>query len=182
MPIWEIIALITGVLGVVLTIKQTIWCWPVALISVVIIIVSLFKMNLYGDMCLNIFYFFSGIYGWIYWKQNQNKTFQILKTPVKLIIPLVLITVAQTATYYYILKYFKSDFPLADSILTACSVTCTYMMTKKWLENWIIWVLIDLAYVFLYLAKDSLIYAILLGFMSFVALYGFFSWKKIIQK
>ena len=71
-----------------------------------------------------------------------------------------------------------SDQILFDSILTACSFTCTFMMAKKWIENWVVWVIIDAAYVVLYIIKELPTYAILYGFFSLMALYGFYSWKK----
>ncbi len=64
MNYWDWIALITGVLGVVLTIKQKIIAWPISLVSVIISIIAFYKAKLFGDMFLNIFYFLRGIFGW----------------------------------------------------------------------------------------------------------------------
>lgn len=182
MVFWDWIALVTGVLGVVLTIKEKIWCWPTALISVVISIVAFYKEHLYGDMFLNVFYFFSGIYGWFYWNKRKDEEFIVSLMPVKFYFPLVAITILQIVFYYFILSYFKSDKIIFDSILTACSFTCTYMMTKKWIENWLFWLIIDSAYVILYIMKDMHIYALLYLFFSVMVLFGYFKWKKQIVK
>lgn len=182
MVFWDWIALLTGVLGVVLTIKQKIWCWPIALISVVISIVTFYKEHLYGDMFLNVFYFFSGIYGWFYWNKRKEEMFVVSVMPVKFYLPLIAITVFQIVFYYYILSYFNSDKIIFDSVLTACSFTCTYMMTKKWIENWLFWLVIDSAYVVLYIMKDMHVYALLYLFFSVMVLFGYFKWKKQILK
>ncbi|MCC6182697.1 MAG: nicotinamide mononucleotide transporter [Bacteroidia bacterium] len=172
------IALITGVLGVLLTIRQTIWCWPMALISVVISIIAFYQERLLGDMFLNIFYFFSGIYGWYYWNRKKDEQFIVSKTPKKLYLFLFVITLVQVVLYYFILHFFKSDKIVFDSILTACSFTCTYMMIKKWIENWIFWLLIDGSYIMLYLVKDMPTYALLYAFFSIMVIYGYWQWKK----
>lgn len=182
MVLWDWIALITGILGVILTIFESIWCWPMALTSVIISTLAFYKQHLYGDMSLNVFYFFSGIYGWYYWGKHQSIPFKITRIPSKYI-PLTAISIlAQSILYYYILRHFKSDQVLFDSILTACSFTCTYLMTKKWLENWLLWVLIDGAYVFLYIIKEMPTYAMLYTFFTLMAAYGYYAWKKQLHR
>lgn len=181
MSVVDIIALITGIIGVILTIKQSIWCWPFALTSVIISIVVFFQQRLFGDMSLNIFYLISGVYGWIVWEKKKNEIFIISKTPVKWYIIGIFITIVQSIIYYFLLKYFKSDLVIYDAILTACSLTCTFYMIKKRLENWLIWVVIDVLYVFLYIQKELYLYATLSLALSIAALIGYYSWKKIYQ-
>jgi len=176
------IALLTGIAGVLLTIFQSIWCWPMALISVVISGTAFYNQRLFGDFGLQIFYFISGIYGWLYWNKKKGKVFTVTKMPSKYYAPAILSIIIQTIVYYYLLHYFKSDQILFDAILTSCSFTCTFMMAKKWVENWMLWIIIDAAYVFLYVIKDLPAYALLYGFFSLMAYYGFYSWKKQLTK
>lgn len=178
MTILGIISLVFGVAGVLLTIKQSIWCWPAALLSVVTSGFEFFESRLYGDFALQIFYFISGVYGWVYWDKNKNKEFIVALLPIRSIIPLLSITILQAILYYFLLSYFKGDKVIFDSILTACSITATYMMTKKWLENWFFWVLIDFAYVILYISKELWLYAVLYFTFTLMAAYGFYTWKK----
>lgn len=182
MEFWDVIALITGVLGVLLTVFESIWCWPMALISVVISIITFYHNRLFGDMSLNVFYFFSGIYGWYYWNAHKGKSFNVSALPMKHL-PLIGVSIAvQSVVYYYVLTYFRSDQVLFDSILTACSFTCTYLMTRKWVENWLLWVMIDAAYVFLYIIKEMPTYALLYSFFTLMAAYGFYAWKKQLHR
>ena len=178
MNIWDFIALLTGISGVVLTIRESIWCWPIALISVIISGITFFNERLFGDFFLQLFYLISGLYGWFYWYKNKTEVFVTQKISNKLILPLVLCTIIQSFIYYFLLKYFKSDQFLLDAILTACSFTGTFMMAKKWIENWLVWIVVDLAYVFLYLIKDLNIYALLYLFFAVMAGYGYYQWKK----
>jgi nicotinamide mononucleotide transporter len=178
MSLLGIIALISGVLGVILTILQRIWCWPAALISVVASFIEFYDQRLYGDMALQGFYFVSGIYGWWYWSKKQQEEFVVSFTPKTMWLILGLITVIQSVVYYFLLKKFKGDQVFLDAVLTAASITATYMMTKKWLENWIAWVIIDFAYILLYGIKFMWLFAILYLVFTVMAAYGFYSWKK----
>lgn len=174
-----IISLVSGILGVILTIKQSIWCWPAALVSVITSGVEFYFSRLYGDMSLQVFYFISGIYGWYYWDRNKNKTFIVTNIPGRYIITISFITVVLTIAFYFILKFFKGDKIIFDAILTACSITATYMMTKKWIENWLFWVVIDGAYIILYGLKGLWLYALLYFIFTLMAAYGYYAWRKI---
>jgi nicotinamide mononucleotide transporter len=176
------IALLFGVLGVILTIFETIWCWPLSLISVIIQAFAFYNARLFGDFSLQIFYFFSGIYGWMYWNKNKVKPFEVSNTPKKIWLFIIISEVVLAFIIYIILSHFKSDQIILDSILTAASLICTYLMTKKWVENWLLWIVIDLTYVYLYINKQLPIYAILYLFFSIMACYGFYTWRKKIKK
>ena len=178
MSLLSIIALIFGTLGVWFTIKQNIWCWFFSLVSVIASIIEFYHERLYGDMSLQVFYFFAGIYGWIYWNKNQKKVFAVQKTPRKIIFILLFATLAQTILYYFLLLHFNGDKPLLDAILTACSLTATFMMTKKWVENWATWVLIDGTYILLYGIKAMWLFAILYLLFTIMAFYGWRKWQK----
>jgi nicotinamide mononucleotide transporter len=174
----DTLAFATGALGVWLTIRQNIWCWPMALMSVLICITAYYRQRLYGDMALQVFYFFAGIYGWIYWKKNLRAEFVVRHTSLKALPALVIVTAAQAGLYYYLLRHFNGDKPLFDAVLTAGSLTATYMMTKKWIENWAIWVIIDGAYVILYGIKSMWPYALLYLLFTIMAFYGWLKWRR----
>lgn len=178
MTLLSVIAFVFGTLGVWLTIKQNIWCWFFALISVVASIVEFYNERLFGDMSLQVFYFFAGVYGWIYWNKKQNETFEVKKIKLKIVPLLLLVTIAQTILYYFLLLRFGGDKPLFDAILTACSLTATYMMTKKWVENWAVWVLIDGTYILLYGIKEMWLFALLYLLFTIMAFYGWRKWSK----
>jgi nicotinamide mononucleotide transporter len=178
MSVLGLIALISGTLGVWLTIKQSIWCWPFALISVIASIFEFYTVRLFGDMALQVFYFFAGVYGWIYWNKKQKEAFEVKHINTQDIPSLIAITALQAVVYYYLLIYFKGDRPVLDSILTACSLTTTFMMTKKWVENWLLWVIIDATYILLYGLKEMWLFALLNTLFTIIAFYGWLKWRK----
>lgn len=173
----SIIAFVTGVAGVWLTIKKSIWCWPVALISVGTSAIEFFKQKLYGDMSLQAVYFAAGIYGWYYWSSKSKTNFIPEKTPKEAWIWIFMITALQSLLYLKVLKLFNGDQVLLDAILTAASLTATYMMTRRWMENWAAWVLIDLVYVILYFLKAMWLFGFLYLIFAAMAYYGWKRWK-----
>lgn len=180
MSVPGIIALIFGVLGVIFTIRQSIWCWPFALIATLASISEFYAERLFGDMSLQVLYFFLGVYGWIYWKRKSKEPFTVKNTDPKSWPFLILITVIQSVVYYYLLVYFGGDRPLLDGILTATSLTATYMMTKKWVENWLAWTLIDGTYILLYGIKEMWLFAVLYLLFTLIAFYGWLKWRKTV--
>lgn len=178
MSLLGVIALISGVLGVWLTIKESIWCWPVSILSVCASTIEFYEARLFGDMGLQVFYLGAAIYGWYFWDKNKSKEFKIVKVPTKLIPVLIIATALLTVLFYFLIGFLKGDKVLFDATLTACSLTATYMMTKKWVENWFAWVLIDGAYVVLYGIKFMWLFAILYLFFTIMAFYGWLKWRK----
>ena len=83
MTLLSIISLVFGSIGVILTIKQSIWCWLFALIGTVTSMIDFFEARLFGDMALQVFYFIAGVYGWVFWKQQQQQVFVVTHTPPK---------------------------------------------------------------------------------------------------
>lgn len=182
MTVLDLLALVFGILGVLFTIKENIWCWLADIISVSIQGFVFYKARLFGDFSLQIFYFFTGIYGWFYWNKNNTKEFKVSRMSNKNWILVISGNIILSILLYPILNYFKTDQVIIECILTSSSLIGTYMMAKKWLENWIFWMLIDLAYVYLYLIKQLPIYAVLYLFFSLMAFYGFYLWRKKLKK
>jgi nicotinamide mononucleotide transporter len=172
------IAIIFGILGVVLTIRENIFCWPAALVSTVAAAIDFYKVSLFGDMALQVFYFGAGVYGWIYWKQNRSAVFAVSYLHRRWIPFLIIATGAQWFVYYFLLKYFNGARPFLDALLTAASLTTTYMMTKKWVENWLLWVIIDGTYILLYFLTGLYWYGLLYFIFALTAYYGWIRWKK----
>lgn len=172
------LAFVTGGAGVWLTIKQNVWCWPMALISVVVSCVVFFQQQLFGDMCLQAVYFVAGVYGWIYWNTKKNEGFTVSAMKTRYIPVLALATLFQTAVYYYLLVHFGGDKPFLDALLTAASLTATYMMTRKWTENWAVWVIVDGTYILLYGLKHLWWFCVLYFVFTIMAASGWLKWKK----
>jgi nicotinamide mononucleotide transporter len=176
------IAFIFGILGVVLTIRQSTFCWPISLVGVIASLIAFFQQRLYGDAALQIVFLIYGFYGWHQWFKAEKSSFIISTIPTKFLLLLLLFSIILFFGIYYVLIAFKGDKVLLDAVLTTLSLATTFMMIKKWIENWLFWVAIDLAYVGLYVSKQMYLFAVLYLIFSTVALAGFFEWKKVLRK
>jgi nicotinamide mononucleotide transporter len=124
------------------------------------------------------------IYGWINWSRKAVSPKKAV-TNVSLIAILIYLFVSLIlfVSFYFLLKYYtNSDVPLADAILTSLSVVASIMAAKKQIENWLVWIVVDIAYVFLYLNKSLVITALLYGIITLLAVYAYFQWRKEITK
>ena len=172
------IALFSGVLGVWLTIRQNIWCWPMALVSVVASGIDFYNTRLFGDMALQVLYFAQGVYGWLAWHKRKSAEFIASRMPIRYWLFVGLAIAVLWLLVYYVLIYVKGNRAALDALLTAGSLVTTYLMTKKWAENWLLWVVIDATYILLYALTDLWSYALLYAVFTGMAWYGWMQWKK----
>jgi nicotinamide mononucleotide transporter len=176
----EIVGVITGLLCVYLAAKNVIWNWPFAIISVIIYIFIFFEAHLFADMGLQVYFLVVNIYGWYFW---SKKSASAAKVPVigirknEMVLSGLAIVVF-TFLLGSLLKYTTASFPYLDSFCTACSIVAQILMARKVLENWLIWIFVDVIYVGVYIFKDlhltALMYAIYVG----IALLGYVDWKR----
>lgn len=176
----EVIGVITGLLCVYLAAKNIIWNWPFAIISVIIYIFIFFEAHLFADMGLQVYFLAMNIYGWYYWSKKPAAE---VKTPVLRIkkneIILSVIAIAGfTFILGSILKYTTASFPYLDSFCTACSLVAQMLLARKVLENWLIWIFVDVIYVGVYMFKDLHLTAVMYAIYVGIALLGYIDWKK----
>ncbi len=177
----EIIAVILGIVYVILAAKNSNWCWIFGILgSALSIYLFIIYAKLYGEAVLNLFYVIAGIYGWITWK-NQVKHNEVYHFGwIKNLIIIALGVFLSFMLYSIISTFFvASQKPLTDSFTTIFSFIATYLTAKKWIANWIYWVIIDLVSTYLYFIRGLEIYALLMFSYSFIAIYGYYQWRKL---
>jgi len=180
---YELIAAIAGILGVWLTAKQNILCWPVSLINVIFSVIVFFVAKLYAAVILQFFYFYITIYGWYKWhKGEENKAplaVRKLKHKQRLFIPLFLLI--GTSIVGVILDFYTdASLPYLDSFTTVGGIISTYMMARKIIEHWIVWIFLDTVSVSIYIYKGLYAFSLLYFIYCLMAIYGYFQWKKTI--
>jgi nicotinamide mononucleotide transporter len=176
----EVIGVITGLLCVYLAAKNIIWNWPLAIISVAIYIFIFYNSHLFADMGLQVYFLITNIYGWYFWSKRPSLD---EKTPVTRIkkIELVLSILAIIIFTFFlgsVLKYTTASYPFIDSFCTACSLVAQIFLARKVLENWLIWIFVDIIYVGVYLFKGLHLTAIMYAIYVGIALLGYIDWKR----
>jgi len=183
----ELLGALLGVLYIFFSIRQHILTWPVGLLTSVLYIIVFFRSGFYADTGLQFYYVFISIYGWYYWLKGGDKK-EEEDLPVRKITRDVLVksTLATVLIYAFILfiliRFTDSTVPFMDSFTTALSIIATWMLAKKYIEHWIIWIVVDTVSAGLYVYKNLYPTVILFLIYTVMAIIGYFEWKKDYDK
>ena len=183
MTSWEMLAVFLSISYILLAIKQNLWSWVAAFFSTLIYSILFFDASLLMDSALNIFYLVMAVYGWYSWKYGnikaQNEQLKIttygITNNFKIIGILILISIVLG---YIMANYTSADFAYLDTFTTVFAVFATYMLAKKVLENWIYWVVIDTASIYIYIQKGFYLTAVLFAIYTVLACVAYIQWKK----
>ena len=174
-----------GLFYVVLSIRQNISLWFIGILTSSFYIIVFFNSKLYANMSLQFYYLIMSIYGWYFWKHNQNDPqisggiLSVRTISNKIIIWCMLIGLSILILLYVILeRYTDSPFPGWDSFTTMLSIIATWMLTRKYIENWLLWIISDTASVGLYFYMKLYPTTILFFIYTIMAVIGFIEWKK----
>jgi nicotinamide mononucleotide transporter len=181
----EIVGAILSLIYLYLSIKQMVSLWFFGIISSLFYIVVFFQSKLYADMSLQYYYVFISIYGWINWKKGKNENNKELPA-IRINKRFIIISVVATAVIYLIyylvlLNFTDSTIPKSDALIGALSVIGTWMLAKKFIENWLVWIIADALCIGLYIYKGLYPTAILFAIYTVMAWVGYLQWKKSIQ-
>lgn len=185
----EIFGTIAGLIYILLAIKQNWVSWILAIISSTLFIFVFFVSKFYADMGLQVYYVLIGFYGLYFWlkggktNSEEKSELPVSRTPRKLIIYLIVATVVIFVVIAFILKKFTdSAVPYWDSLTTAGSIVATWMLARKYLEQWIMWIVIDVISIALYIYKGLYPTIILFVAYTIMATVAYFTWKKDMEK
>ena len=176
----EIAAAAFGIASVFLSARQNVWNWPLGIINVALYIIVFYEAKLYADMGLQVVYVVLAAYGWWHWLHGgaNRGTLPVSRVSTREIILLAIAFVAGTAALSTLLaRTTDASLPLADSALTAASLVAQYMMTRKYVECWLVWIVADVAYVALFIYKELLPTAGLYLVFTVLAVMGWRQWR-----
>ena len=187
----ELTGVVTGLLCVYLAAVNNIWNWPFAIISTGIYVYIFAHEALYADALQNIYLFAINIYGCYYWSRqpaNAPKV-PVVRITKKQIISLIFIAALVTPALGFtlvslakVLHYQPAAYPYLDSFCTVVSLTAQVFMARKVLENWLVWIFVDIIYVGIYAVKGLEPTAIMFGIYAVLALISYIDWRKEYRK
>ena len=178
---FEIVGVVTGVLGVWMTTRQKIWCWPVGIVSVSSFIVVFFRAKLYAAMGLQGVYVALAVYGWYAWLHGGEGrgALRVSRLPPRLAVGLVLLgSAASVATGWWLRARTDETLPWLDGSTMAFSLVAQWMMTRKFLEHWLLWIVVDVVYVAMSLSQGLALTAGLYAVYAGLAVLGFRDWRR----
>jgi len=179
----ELLGAILGVVYIYFSIRQSILTWPVGLLTSVLYVWVFFESKLYADMCLQMYYVAISIYGWYEWlhvdQQTHARPIKISRISYKLGVVLAAVSLVIYVLIWFILKnYTDSPVPVADSLATSLSIVATWMLARKILEHWLVWIFVDAFSIGLFWYKDLWPTVFLFFVYAVMAFIGYHEWKK----
>ena len=190
----EVFGAVTGLIYVFLEIRQTIWLWPVGIITSAVYIWVFFTSKLYADMSLQGYYLIISCLGLYWWmkgsgevetgkmsqKGNNELPVSRLKPGTGLILGIILVLLF-IIMWIILSRFTDSPVPVWDSFLTSASIIATWMLARKIYEHWFLWIVVNSVAAILFLTRGlypTVILYVIYGLMSFA---GLAAWKKSIR-
>ena len=184
---WEAVAVILAIAYLVLAMRTNIWCWAAAFVSTAIYTVLFWKVSLLMESVLNVYYMAMAIYGFWLWRYGSG-TDQDSELPIiswslnKHLIIIAVTTFISLIVGYLMATKTSASFPYLDALTTCFAVMTTYLVAKKVIENWYYWMVINSLSIYLYLQKGLMLTSGLLILYLFMAVSGYFMWRKKMQQ
>ena len=175
-------AVITGAVSVWLMGKEHVWNWPISIVCSGLYFVVLRNQKLYGNAGLQIVYVALALLGWYWWLFGGNKRteLQIAKTTARAAVALVVAFVGLLGTFYWLFTRWQDPAPFLDALTTAGAVVGQYMQTRKLIENWPIWVAVDLVTAWLLYGQKLQVSAGLWLVFTGMAVAGWIEWRRTV--
>ena len=186
----EILGTAVGIIYLWLEYRASIYLWIAGIIMPAIYIFIYYDAGLYADFGINIYYLLIALYGWVAWKtgftlsgkKKKSGELPISHAPTHIWARIVAAYIAaQLFITWVLVEYTDSTVPIADSFTTALSIVGMWMLARKYIEQWWVWCIVDVASSALYIYKELYFTAALYAVYAIIAIFGYRKWKKMMQ-
>jgi nicotinamide mononucleotide transporter len=180
----EAVAVVFGAAAVALTIRQSLWCWPLGLVQVALYVYVFYQARLYSDMVLHVIYVVLQVYGWYRWRSGERGS----------ALPVSYLSLAERASWAMaialaafvwgeaMLRYTDAAAPRADAFIAAASLAAQYLLAIKKLENWIVWIVVDVVAIAVYWGRDLRLTSGLYCVFLALCVLGLIEWRKAYER
>jgi nicotinamide mononucleotide transporter len=178
---YEILAVVFSLVCVLLTIKENIWQWSFGILGVIFYIVVFYQAKLYANMWLQVVFIALQLYGWYEWLYGGKDKGELKISRASLVLNCSLAVIAFSGTAamaYSFAKFSDNAMPLADSAATVLSLIAQWMLAKKYLENWLVWILVNVITIAIGVSQKLYLTAGLYAVFFVLAIIGFLEWRK----
>ena len=184
----DITTTLLGLAYILLEYKASVWLWVVGFVMQALGIALYYDKGLYADCAMEFYYLAMTIYGFFHWAyggkaRHSGKDVPISHFPARMaIIWLALALLLWGVIYWLLVTLTNSTVPVADSFTTALSIVGIWALARKYLEQWIVWIAVDVVTCVLYFHKDIPFKATLYGLYVLIAVAGYFKWRRLMQE
>jgi nicotinamide mononucleotide transporter len=181
---WEGAAVIFAIAYLLLAVREKVLCWLFAFISTAIYTVLFWDVSLLMDSALNVYYMVMAVYGWYQWthggtnggKEQHSLAVRSMSSRQHTLV-IFIIAAFSIVSGYLLSEHSTAAWPYVDSFTTWASVITTYLVTQKYLQNWLYWIVIDAVSVPLYIDRGLSLTALLFVAYVIIAVIGYFKWR-----
>lgn len=186
----EILGTIVGLIYLWQEYRASIYLWITSIIMPAIYLYVYYQSGLYADFGINIYYLVIALYGWLAWRYNfslrgkraDSNELSISHINQLTFLRLFLLFLAAWAVISYILIHFtNSTVPFTDAFTTALSIVGMYMLARKYIEQWWVWLVVDVVSSALYIYKELYFTAALYALYAIIAIFGYRKWKQLMN-
>ena len=176
----EVVAATFGVISVFLSTRQNIWSWPTAIVNVGLYAVVFYQGRLYGQMGLQPIYLVLSVYGWYQWLHggDQKTELRVSSASPQLLTVLLALNLVAWLALAAVLRRTDAALPWLDALLATTSLVAQWMMTRKILENWLLWIVVDVIYVPMFISQRLYATALLYAAFLVLAVMGYVEWRR----
>jgi nicotinamide mononucleotide transporter len=176
----EFAGAITAALGIWLTTRRLLICWPVTLISIFLYMVVFFRAGLLSDALLQVFFVAFTIYGWWHWWRGVREEGEVRVAPLPLASLAIAIALGIPGSFILgtLAKHLHAALPYLDAVLMSYSLVATWWQARKHIANWWLWIAVDLVYIGEYIYKNLWPTALLYAGLVALAVLGLRDWRR----
>jgi nicotinamide mononucleotide transporter len=181
----ENLGVVFGLICVVLTVRRNIWSWPTGIVNIVFFFVMFWEARLYADLITLAVFFVLSIYGWAVWLRGMPADAPLvveLASPRLRLAGLVVIAAGSPALGWTFHRYTNASLPYWDSLITVMSLVAQWWLAKKYVENWILWIAVDVIAIRVYSWKGLLSTSVLYAVFLTLAIFGLIDWMRALRK
>ncbi|RXE71947.1 nicotinamide riboside transporter PnuC [Muribaculaceae bacterium Isolate-002 (NCI)] len=179
----EIIGLVLGLFYLYFEYHASIWVWLFSLLMPMVSMIVYFDAGLYADFSINIYYLLASAYGLARWRGNKRRKGATIShiPPAFALVSIAAMLVIWLGIYLVLHSFTNSNVPVMDSLTTALSIVGTWMLARKYIEQWAVWIVVDAICVGLYIYKEIPFYAVLYAVYTVVAVFGYRKWRAMMS-
>ncbi len=192
----EIAGTLVGLLYLWLEYRASIYLWIAGIVMPAIYLFVYYEAGLYADFGINIYYLGAAVYGWVWWKYGvflrrnllrQTSVLSARELPITrmpkhhLLRLAVLFALAYAGIAWLLVRFTDSNVPLTDAFTTALSIIGMWMLARKYVEQWWVWIVVDVVSAALYIYKGLHYTAGLYALYAVIAIFGYFKWRRMME-
>ena len=166
----EIIGALIGLIYLWLEYRVSIWLWLAGIVMPAVYIVVYYQAGLYADSGISLYYLIAGVYGWVIWQRRPARQ------PMAVVFVALFLVIGEV-----LVRFTDSTVPWLDSFTTALSFVAMWMLAHKYLEQWLVWIVVDVVSCGLYIYKELYFTSVLYGLYAVIAVFGYMKWRQIMK-